>query len=148
MATASVSAAVGFCCGRCVRRRRGGFRTADEVWILCYPSQLEAGKAGFPVLRRGTVASFPLTPISRNKTFLVDYSTFGSDSGGPVVVGNHKLSDKAAQRALLVGLVLGQQRQTVKTTSPIGERTVHRPLGLAIVVHAQFIRQIIDRIPK
>ncbi len=122
--------------------RGGGLRAADEVWILCYPAQLEANGAGFPIIRRGTVASFPLMPINRNKTFLVDYSSFGGDSGGPVVAGNHK------QRALLVGLVHGQHRETTKTTSPTEERTVHRSLGLGIILHAEFIRQTIDRIPK
>ncbi len=122
--------------------QNGAFRTGDEVWILCYPSQLESSKAGFPILRRGTVASFPLGPIGHNKTFMADYSTCGGDSGGPVFVGNHK------QLPLLVGLVLGQHRQTVKTVSAIEERTVHRPLGLAIIVHADFIRQTIGLIPK
>jgi len=125
----------------------GKLRSADEVWVLCYPAQLESSSAGFPVLRRGTVASFPLTPIDRNKTFLVDFTTFGGDSGAPVVVRDRNASDSAGQRTSVVGLVIGQHRETTKSISPIEERTVHRPLGLAIVVHAEFIRQTIDRVP-
>jgi hypothetical protein len=125
----------------------GKLRSADEVWILCYPAQLESSSAGFPVLRRGTVASFPLTPIESNRTFLVDFTTFGGDSGAPVVVRDRNASDAAGQRTSVVGLVSGMHRETTKSISPVEERTVHRPLGLAIVVHAEFIRQTIDRVP-
>lgn len=126
----------------------GKLRSADEVWVLCFPAKLESSSAGFPVLRRGTVASFPLTPIDRNKTFLVDFTTFGGDSGAPVVVRDREAPDAAGQRTSVVGLVTGMHRETTKLISPIEERTVHRPLGLAIVVHAEFIRQTIDRVPR
>jgi len=125
----------------------GKLRSADEVWVLCFPAQLESSSAGFPVLRRGTVASFPLTPVDRNKTFLVDFTTFGGDSGAPVVVCDRNAPDAAVQRTSVVGLVTGMHRETTKSISPIEERTVHRPLGLAIVVHAEFIRQTVDRVP-
>jgi len=125
----------------------GKLRSADEVWVLCFPAQLESSSAGFPVLRRGTVASFPLTPIDRNRTFLVDFTTFGGDSGAPVVVRDRNGPDAAVQRTSVVGLVIGMHRESTKSVSPIEERTVHRPLGLAIVVHAEFIRQTVDRVP-
>lgn len=126
----------------------GKLRTADEVWIPCYPAQLEANGAGFPVLRRGTVASFPLAPIQRDKTYLVDFSTFAGDSGAPVMIGSREVAGNKQQRPLVVGLVTGQHRETTRSTTPIEERTVHRSLGLAIVIHAEFIRQTIDRLPR
>jgi hypothetical protein len=129
----------------------GKLKSGDEVWIPCYPAQLESNGAGFAVLRRGAVASFPLAPVRAYKTFLVDYSTFGGDSGAPVMVRQTAVPDGprgAEDRPLIVGLVVGQHRQTDKVKLPYEERTTHHPLGLAIVVQAEFIRQTIERVGK
>ena len=129
----------------------GKLRTAEEVWMPCYPAQLESNRAGFPILRRGTVASFPLLPPKHEDTYLVDYRTFGGDSGAPVIVHRHKAEageDKKDARPLVVGLVIGKHRETTRSVTPIEERTVHRSLGLGIVVHAEFIRQTIAKLPR
>ncbi|NND99834.1 MAG: trypsin-like peptidase domain-containing protein [Pirellulaceae bacterium] len=122
----------------------------DDVWVLGYPAQLESSRSGFPVLRRGSVASFPVTPTGRKRTFMVDYSTFGGDSGGPVFMRTDPNSIRSKSDGdsspKLVGLIHGQHRETTKSTTPNEERTVHRPMGLAIVVHAKFIRETIDRV--
>lgn len=128
--------------------KAGGLRLADEVWVVGYPAQLESNSAGFPVLRMGTVASFPLMPITDYKTFLVAANTFGGDSGGPVSVAHSRRSDTHSQRPMVVGLVLGLQRETTKSVTSVEERTFHRPLGLAIVVHAEYIRQTVELLLK
>ena len=38
-------------------------RVGQAVSIPCYPAQLEANDAGWPILRHGTVASYPLYPV-------------------------------------------------------------------------------------
>ena len=58
----------------------------DEMMVLGYPQGFSANDAGFPILRSGRVASFPLTPPSRYPTFLLDFTVFGGNSGGPVYV--------------------------------------------------------------
>lgn len=68
----------------------GKLRTGDEVWIFCYPAKLEANSGGFPILRRGTVASFPLTPIASYKDFMIDTPSFGGDSGAPVMISRRQ----------------------------------------------------------
>ena len=113
----------------------------QSLWVLCYPAQLASSRSGFPVLRRGTVASYPLVETEQSRRFLLDYSTFGGDSGGPVFAVNNKSGNAKAQ---IVGLIHGQHRETTKSMTPNEERTVHRPLGLAIVVHAKFIRETIE----
>ena len=127
----------------------GALQTSSEVWIPCYPAQLESNLAGFPILRRGAVASFPLAPLKHYPTFLVDFRSFGGDSGAPVMLRSSGspgillgalVSDKRPQ---IVGLVIGQHRETTRTTSPIGESTVHRSMGLGIVVHGKFIRETV-----
>ena len=112
--------------------------TADKVWVPGFPAQLEANKYGFHVLRSGTVASFPIS--NEERTWLLAANTFAGDSGAPVV----KVNREKPKLPLLVGIVIGIQRETTKTTSHIEERTVHRPLGLAIVVNAGIVRQTIE----
>ncbi len=124
----------------------GKIRTGQDVWIPCYPAHLEANHSGFAVLRHGVISSYPLGPVATYKTFLVDYSTFGGDSGSPVVVqvptGNGG-SNPSGKALLVAGLVVGQHRQTEKVVLPFEQRITHHPLGLAIVVPGEFIRQTI-----
>lgn len=119
-------------------------RCADDVWIPGYPARLESGPAGFPILRRGTVASFPLAPVRERRTYMVAANTFGGDSGAPVFKRRHVPATERNQSPLVVGLIVGLHRETTKTVAPDEERTVHRPLGLAIAVHSVFIRQTVD----
>lgn len=131
----------------------GALKVADEVWIACYPVGLESSRAGFPVLRRGSVASFPLAPVKTYRTFMVDFSTFGGDSGAPVVAlrpAATPASEAMSARLtpMIVGLVSGKHQQTDKVTLPFEERTVHHPLGLAIVIPSETIRQAIARLAE
>lgn len=111
-------------------------RAGQEVFIPGYPAKLAANEAGWPILRRGNVASYPLAPLRFAHTILVNAQTFGGDSGAPVVA-------VADSGPLVVGLVVGMQRQTDKATLPFQELSTHTPLGLAIVVQAAFIRDTI-----
>src|SRR5262249_55559828 len=120
-------------------------RVGQDAWIPCFPARLESNPAGWPILRRGSIASHPLAPTKAQKTFLLDYSAFGGDSGAPVVVlTDVKRGQGKEQRPLVVGLVFGMNRQTDKATLPFEERIMHTPLALAVVVHAPFIRETID----
>lgn len=120
-------------------------RVAQEAWIPGYPAQLETNPAGWPVLRRGSLASHPLAPVSANKTMLVNVSSFGGDSGAPVVVfpSQNRETDQAPM-PLVAGMILGMHRQTDKTVTPFEERTQHTPLDLSIVIQAQLIRETIE----
>jgi hypothetical protein len=128
----------------------GRLRTGDEVWIICYPAKLEANAAGFAVLRRGTVASYPLAPAASCKEYLVDASSFGGGSGAPVMVAlrENPAQKKSAKRPWLVGLVSGMHRQTDKATLDLAELTFHHPLGLSIVIPGESIRQTLDHVPR
>jgi len=118
----------------------GKIPLGSGAWIFCFPAHLEANDAGFPVLRHGSIASLPLLPLSSNRTFLVDFSTFGGDSGAPVMLGEQ---GALQPQALIMGLVLGMERQTDTASMPFEERTVHHPLGLAIVAHSEILRQTV-----
>ena len=56
----------------------------DELMCLGYPLGAEGTEAGFPILRSGKIASYPLIPTKQTKTFLYDFRVFRGNSGGPV----------------------------------------------------------------
>ena len=114
----------------------GEIHVGQEVVIPCYPAQLTANDAGWPVLRKGSIASHPLAPSSTVKTMFIDYSHFGGDSGAPVVA-------TIAGSPVVVALAFAMQRQTDKTSTPFEERVMHTPLGLAIAVQSPLIRETI-----
>ncbi len=66
------------------RFKTDDIRPGDELMCLGYPLGLESGIGGFPILRSGRVASYPVWPSSQAKTFLLDMTTYGGNSGGPV----------------------------------------------------------------
>jgi len=123
----------------------------DAVMSLGYPHLVEGNGAGFPILRSGPIASFPLTPTKTNKTFLVSMNTFEGDSGGPVYIAesNRLSSDGKSPRdtRLILGLVVGQHFLDEEAKMIYEAVKVRHRLGIAIVVHAAFIKETIDRLP-
>jgi hypothetical protein len=124
------------------RLTAAGLHICSSLFVLTYPQRMEANQAGFAVARQGIIASHPFLPIERHRTFLADFNTFAGDSGGPVFVAG------TDGHPLLVGIVLGQFRHDERVTTEYEERTVHHPLGLGIVLHAQFIRDTIEAAAK
>ena len=122
----------------------------DMLACLGYPHRVEANEAGFPILRNGPVASFPLLPTKINKTFLLSTNTFEGDSGGPVYLADPKRrmpgKEKTEEVRLIVGLVTGQHFLDEEMKMVYGSTKLRHRLGLAIVVHASFIRETIERL--
>ena len=56
----------------------------DELSCLGFPFGLESNEAGFPILRSGKIASFPVYPTKVAPRLLLDIRIFGGNSGGPV----------------------------------------------------------------
>ena len=100
-----------------------------EMLALGYPRGLSANAAGFPILRAGKFASYPVGPSDQNPTFLMDFSVFPGNSGGPVYV----LPSKSGQAgpAFIAGILT--QQVEIDT----------EPMGIGIVTHAQFVRETI-----
>ena len=124
----------------------------DNLAALGYPHRIEANEAGFPILRSGTIASYPLTPTRVNKTFLLSINSFEGDSGGPVylVDSNRMIGGKkqAEEVRLIVGLVTGQLFLDEEAKMIYGTTKMRHRMGLAIVVPATFVRQTIERLPR
>jgi len=112
----------------------------DEMMALGFPRGLSANGAGFPILRSGRVASYPVTPASLYPTFLLDFSVFPGNSGGPVFMSQttgRRLGATDAPPAQFIAGLLSQQVELNKERLEIG-----------IVVHARYIRQAIDALDR
>lgn len=124
----------------------GQLSVGQDCLIAGYPAQLESSKAGFAVLRKGMVSSYPIGPVSKHSSFLVDYRSFGGDSGGPVV--SRLVDENGKDTFVVLGLVFGQHRQTDKSITPFAERIEHTSLGLGMVAHGQFIHEAIELLDR
>lgn len=113
------------------------FTVGAVVWIACFPAAAASNDAGWPILRSGTVATYPVRPVDKQPKFMVDATAFGGDSGAPVVL----IVDG---RPIVVGAVHGMLRQTNRTTSPFEETVRHMPMDLSIITQAAFVRETID----
>ena len=102
-----------------------GLTPGDEMMALGFPLGLSANQAGFPILRAGRVASYPLAPSAEFPTFLLDFSVFPGNSGGPIYVNR---SDAK--------FIAGMLTQQVELS---GDR-----LDIGIVTHARYIRETVE----
>ncbi|MGP0084665.1 MAG: serine protease [Steroidobacteraceae bacterium] len=114
----------------------------DELLCLGYPL-LASSDAGFPILRSGKIASYPITPTKLNKGFFYDFRDFEGNSGGPVYFVDHGrtyggITHIRETEQFVVGLV----------TSQLTSRAYdNQKLELAMVVPSSFIRETIDLLP-
>jgi S1-C subfamily serine protease len=99
----------------------------EEMLTLGFPQGLSSNAAGFPILRSGRVASYPIGPSSSSPTFLLDFQVFPGNSGGPVW-----LDEPGDDSPHLVAGILTQQVQ----------KDDHF-LGIGIVTQAQFVRDTV-----
>jgi S1-C subfamily serine protease len=124
----------------------------DEVRCLGYPMGLASNVAGFPVLRSGKIASYPLTPTAATQTFLVDLRVFKGNSGGPVflVENNRPLLTTLGQYLnlhFIVGLVSEERIFNETMVGQYSQEAHQTQLGLAVVIHASLMKQTIEMLP-
>jgi hypothetical protein len=124
----------------------------DNLCCLGYPHRVEANPFGFPILRPGTIASFPLLPTRTSNTFLFSANTFEGDSGGPVYLADagRRLGEKRRPTdvKMILGLITGQHFLDEEARMIYGTTKSRHRLGLAIVVQAVFIKETIERLPR
>ncbi len=119
----------------------------DDLLCLGYPFGIASNEAGFPVLRSGRIASFPITPAKDTKTFLLDFEIFGGNSGGPVYFSqtNRTYGGKThlgQVQQFLMGMVV---REAV-IPPPVATHSIY--LKLAECIHAPMIQEAIDLLPE
>ena len=114
---------------------KAGVRPGDEMTVLGFPQGLSANDAGFPILRIGRVASYPLTPVLRYQSFVIDFRYAPGNSGGPVFVawdGRGRPGSPDPTTAFVAGLLIGEVNQ----------------VELGIVVHAIYIRHTLAQLDQ
>jgi len=114
----------------------GAYRPGREVFAPGYPFAIESSAAGFPVLRKGLIASYP-PPRGEERTFLVDAAIFAGFSGSPV----YALDDEATADPIILGAIVRQHELTSDFQGPFETRKVHYMLDLAVVVKAAILRE-------
>lgn len=133
--------------------RRYEIHPGDQLSCLGYPLGLEANSAGFPILRTGTIASYPLTPVKDHPTFMFNFDVFGGNSGGPVYLESTGRRYGGAIHAdetlrMIMGIVVSEVNH-VETTQTLRQSTVTTTsFGISTVVQAQFIQKLIDSMPE
>lgn len=112
---------------------------ADELLSLGFPRGLSANRAGFPILRVGRIASYPLSPVSAFPTFLLDFTVFPGNSGGPVFwtpSARTRPGSNEPENAFIAGLL----SQEVRVND--------EQLEIGVVTHAVFVRETIAQLDK
>jgi len=109
-----------------------GVEPGDEMMALGYPQGFSANEAGFPILKAGRIASFPLSPVSAFPTFLLDLNVFPGYSGGPVFTERAATTGDAAPTPFIAGLITQEMELDSQN------------LSIGFVTHARFIRETLD----
>jgi hypothetical protein len=114
----------------------------DELLCLGFPL-FASSQAGFPILRSGKIASYPIIPTKLNKSFFYDFRVFEGNSGGPVYFVGHDRSyggstHLAETEQFVIGLVTSQLSSRVYE---------NQKLELAVVVPSAYILETVDLLP-
>jgi hypothetical protein len=121
---------------------RQDVEVGDPVEVLGYPQGYAADNRGFPILRLGHVASYPLTPATEG-TFLIDFPVVSGNSGGPVF-----LSRRIGKRPPLVGAQGPQPDEFI--AGLVAQQIVPggQSINLGLAVHALYIRQTLQMLDQ
>jgi S1-C subfamily serine protease len=124
----------------------------DNLQCLGYPFGV-VGQFGFPILRSGKVASYPLMPAEKIKTFLLDFPVFKGNSGGPVYFSeNGRDYGGTIHMGEVVTFIAGLVSQEITADETFvgaySQQVNKRPLGLAVIVPALFIKQAVMMLPS
>ena len=109
----------------------------DAVFILGFPVGFYADVKNWPVVRQGVLAQIQPYLEGSARTFLIDGSVFGGNSGGPVVTVPQALAITGTQQfksTALLGMVSGCQ-----LNAAVGENA-----DLGIVVPLDTINEAVE----
>ncbi len=116
----------------------------DQVFFLGFPLAA-SGPGGFPLLRQGLLASYPLTPVHTVREWVLDAQLFGGNSGGPVYFYyGARIYDGAMHLGGRDRGILGLVIEQVNSALP---EFKDKPLNYGVIVPAEFIRETIDKLP-
>jgi len=111
------------------------------IRALGYPHarQFDPSKPGFPLIRAGCVANYPIAPFSNHDTFLADFNTFEGDSGGPIIS-----VASGGSGVKILGLVHGQHFLDLKYDLGYEKGHIRKRLGVSIIINSGVIAETIQ----
>ena len=119
----------------------------DDLLVLGFPYGTESNEAGFPILRSGRIANYPLTPTKTTKTFMLDFEIFGGNSGGPVFMRSRNRTYGGSTHIGTVRQLMGivsQEKIIIETVKTIGQEVKKKhKLSIAVIVHASFLKELL-----
>jgi hypothetical protein len=119
------------------------FHPGDEAYILGFPA-MTSTPGGFPILRTGRIASYPLVPMSNVKEWVFDAHIFSGNSGGPVYYTsvnrffNNQIHFGVARGILGIVIQEGHSRLPEFAT---------RDLNYGVVLPSHFVKETLDMLP-
>jgi hypothetical protein len=115
----------------------------DELFCLGFPLRVDVNT--FPVLRTGTLASYPITPSKSVKKYAFAFHVFPGNSGGPVYFSYaNRAYGGAVHGGELDQAVVGLVIEELSSTLP---EYKNERLDLANVVPSSYIRDTIALLP-
>jgi len=122
--------------------RKFEIHPGDEVLCLGFPLYVSTD-SGFPILRSGRIASYPIIPTSVYKTFNFNFEIFDGNSGGPVYfIDRNRYYAGVIHMGEVVQFVIGIIKGQVGAAF-----YNNKTISLATVVHATYIKEAIDLLP-
>ncbi len=116
----------------------------DNLFCLGFPLFVESSEAGFPILRSGRIASYPLVPARVVKRLLYDFQIYPGNSGGPVYMAEAvRIYKNQLHYKKNIWILMGLVSKQISSVPELGSQ----PLQLAEVVPAEFILETINRLP-
>jgi hypothetical protein len=116
------------------------FHPGDEAQILGFPAMFST-EGGFPFLRTGRIASYPLTPMKVVKQWAFDAHVFNGNSGGPAYFTSVNRFFKNTPHLGVARGILGLVIQERHSLLP---EFANRDLDYGVVVPAKFVRETLD----
>lgn len=129
-----------------------GINPGTELSILGYPYGIGYNE-GFPILRGGKIASYPLLPSKKYKTYLVDFEVFGGNSGGIVYYSFHGWKSKSGTTSpvgynYIIGLVIEQVLKPKNVKQDENVFGKDRRVVIGVVLNSSYIIETINLLPK
>jgi S1-C subfamily serine protease len=116
----------------------------DEAYCLGFPLAAST-PGGFPILRTGRIASYPITPAAKVKSVVFDLFLYPGNSGGPVY---YVYDNRIIKGAIHIGRWSGILGLVIQQASSNLPGFTDKPLNLGIIVPAYFIRETIAKLPE
>jgi V8-like Glu-specific endopeptidase len=115
------------------------------VHFLGYPHRDEASPSGFPILRHGSIACFPLQPFAAVRQMLVGGEVYEGDSGGPVFLQRpSEVDERWGSGPKVVGIVAGQRMIDEEVRMLQGVMKLRHRFALANVIMSPAIVATIE----